>query len=394
MSRRIVKVIYQTFLPHQGRYPRLAGQARILAEAGFAVTVLACDRDGHHPKREERDGIEIIRIPVPTGEMRGPLAQLLPLLRFWRQALAWLRRHPYDLLHCHNLDILPLGVLARRALGRPVLYEAHEPNYYALWPERWAFALKLVTAIEHRLIRAVDGVSVTNDYQVDKCRQLGARRVLLAGNYPLPHLRVAAIPEEKWSRAAVTFGRLGTIYPDTGFEASFAALTQVLERHPATRFLVGGRVVDRYQEAFSRLVAPVREAVQLAGAYPAEQMPDLYRAIDVSLLIYPRSPWFRNITPRKYFDSLANGVPVIMTDIGGLGRVIRERQCGLVVDDQDPAAIAAAMATLITNPALRRRLADNALALAATDYDWARMARAYVALQEEILAAAGRGKGQ
>lgn len=383
---RVVKLIYQTYLPFQGRYPRVSGQAKILQQSGYDVTVLACDRDGDQPAQQELEGIRVKRIAVKTGENRGPFRQILPLIVFTFRALKWLRRERFDIIHCHNIDILPLGVLASWLTGSPVVFESHEPDYYALWPQRWQPILRLVNAAERFLARRCSGISVTNQYQVDKYRKMGVEHVELIGNYPLPHLRIDSLPENKFApKRNVVFGRLGTVYRDTGFEAAIAAFQQVLEEYPETEFLIAGRVADNYREDFEALIAPVRNHLRLTGAFAAEEMPRLYGEIDVSLFVYPRSDWFRNITPRKFFDSLANGVPVIMTDIGGLGPVIREQMCGSVVSDADIEAITRAMKQLIQDVPLRREFAENSLRLAQTQFSWDNMAERYLALQQTLL---------
>jgi len=381
---KIIKLIYQTYLPYQGRYPRVSGQAKILQESGFDVTVLACDREGSHPGREILEGIQVQRIPVKTREMRGPFKQTLPLLLFWIKSLKWLLIHQVDILHCHNLDVLPVGCLAKLLKGCRVLFDAHEPNYYALWPKKWKPILKPLKAFERVSARSVDTISVTNHYQVQKYQKMGARRVELVGNYPHPCLGATEVDEEKFLRTHVTFGRLGTIYPEIGIEASVEAFIRIIEVYPQARLLIAGRVVDNHKEDFLRMIEPIRNRLQLLGAYPAQKMPDLYRQIDVSLLIYPKSAWFRNITPRKFFDSLANGVPVIMTDIGELGDIIRSRKCGLVVDEQDNDTIFDAMARMIEDTVLRRTMALNALSLATTDFNWNTMARRYVDLHKDL----------
>ncbi|RMF83466.1 MAG: glycosyltransferase WbuB [Nitrospinota bacterium] len=386
MKGRVVKVVYQTYLPYQGRYPRISGQAKILQENGFEVVILACDREGTHPPQEVVEGIPVQRIPVQTGEMRGPLRQLFPLLLFWIRALKMLRTWQFDLLHCHNLDVLPLGYLVKLCTGRPVLFDAHEPDYYALWPERWRFLLSFLYALERTLARRVDGVSVTNEYQVQKYRKAGVRHVELIGNYPLPHLRLSELPVEKFARETVTFGRLGTIYPAAGFEETIAAFRQISLSYPQVRLLLAGRVVENYQQTFFQLIQSLQDRVEFIGAYPAEKMPELYHRMDVSLLVYPRSPWFRHITPRKFFDSLANGVPVIMTDIGGLGKCIQAHNCGLVVNEEEIESIVQAMRRLIEDKGLRKTMAHNALHLAQTEFDWQAMARRYVTFQHRLLA--------
>ena len=148
---------------------------------------------------------------------------------------------------------------------------------------------------------------------------------------------------------------------------------------------------NRPGDDFEKVIEPVRDHTRLTGPFSASEMPSLYRQIDASLLVYPRSDWFRNITPRKFFDSLANGVPVIMTDIGRLGAVIQKHECGFVVEENDVDSITAAMRGLIEDVPLRRRMADNSLRLAATEYDWNRMAEQYVSLQETLLSESGSG---
>jgi glycosyltransferase involved in cell wall biosynthesis len=379
---RVVKLIFQTYLPFQGRYPRVSGQARMLREAGHDVTVLACDRDGTHPRQETLDGVPVERITVATGEMRGPLRQIVPILVFYTRAFRWLRSHPFDLLHCHNLDVLPLGYLIRLTKRIRLLFDAHEPNYYALWPGRWQFMVALVERVDLFFSKRADAVSVTNNYQVEKYREAGVRRVELIGNYPSPDLRADGGPSA--DDRPYVFGRLGTFYPEVGLEETMAAFRLVTERHPRARFMLAGRIVDSYRTRFDEAVQPLDDKVEWIGPYRASQMPELYGRIRVSCLIYPKTAWFRNITPRKFFDSMANGVPVLMTDIGGLGAVIREHRCGLVVDEKDIDGIREAMERLMSDDDLVDELAANALALARSDYSWEAVSARYVKLNEEL----------
>jgi len=379
-----VKLIYQAYLPFQGRFPRVSGQARMLREAGHEVVVLGCDREGTWPTVETRDGVRVERLRVATGEMKGPVRQLLPLLIFYVKAFRWLLRHPFDMLQCHNLDVLPLGYAVRLVKRVKLVFDAHEPNYYALWPDRWRFVLRFVEGVDMFFSRRADAVTVTNDYQVAKYREGGVKRVELIGNYASPDLRAP----EGLDRAALDppymFGRFGTFYPDVGLEETLLALRRVVARHPEVKFLVAGRVVDTYLERFTSEIAPLGEHVVCTGPYPSSDMPSLYRKIRVSCLVYPKSDWFRNITPRKFFDSLTNGVPVLMTDIGGLGEVVRRHRCGLVVDAKDVDGICEAMETLITRPDLVQEMSRNALALARSEYSWDAVVRKYARLIEEI----------
>lgn len=381
---RIVKLIYQSFLPTQGRFPRVSGQARVLRENGFDVSILACDRDASHPKSENVGGILVERIRVKTTEMRGPLGQLLPLLRFYRKALKRLRRYRPDILHCHNLDVLPIGWVTKRLTGCRLVFESHEPNYYALWPPILAPMIWLLERIELFLARRCDAVSVTNQYQVDKYRAGGCRKVRLIGNYPPPELRSGVPPRTIGSKRRLVLGRFGTYYPEVGLEVTVEALRLAVEAGANVSLVLGGRVIDSYHHVFDSLIASAGEHCSYVGAFEVARMRELYREIDISCLIYPQSRWFRNITPRKYFDSICNATPVMISDIGGLGATVRRFECGVVVDPEDATGIAEVIVELDRDRDRVRKMADNALDLGLTEYSWERMGGIYSSLNRGL----------
>ena len=110
MGARIVEVISQSYLPWQGRYPRVSAQAKALQRAGHQVTVLACDRDARHPPQDVVEGVPVERLPIPAAEMGGPVRHLGPLLQFYRKAREWADGRAIDVVVCHNLDAMPLGL--------------------------------------------------------------------------------------------------------------------------------------------------------------------------------------------------------------------------------------------------------------------------------------------
>lgn len=384
MQGKIVKILYQTFLPYQGRYPRVSGQAKILKEAGYDITILGCDREGHHATRETIEGIAVERIRVKAGEMKGPFFQLIPLISFYIKAFFRLYKRNFDMLHCHNLDVLPLGYIIKKVKGIKLIFDAHEPNYYALWPKRWRFILKFIDGTDSFLAKRADAVTVTNDYQVKKYQKIQVKRVELIGNYPPPALRFTEREEMNLSKDFVVFGRFGTFYPDVGIEETMEAFNRIVVKYPKSQFLLGGRAVNGYRDSFLKAIAPSQRNIEYIGPYEAREMQDLYKKIDVSCLVYPKNDWFRNITPRKFFDSMANGVPVIMTDIGGLGDVIRKHKCGLVVDEKDINEIYEAMELIINNKSLLEEMSQNALALANSEYSWQGLVDKYTKFMKDI----------
>lgn len=64
-------------------------------------------------------------------------------------------------------------------------------------------------------------------------------------------------------------------------------------------------------------------------------------------------------TPRVLVEARAASVPVVSTNIGGIPTSVTDGVDGLLVPPKDPAVLASAMARIIENGDLRRRLISN-----------------------------------
>ncbi len=124
-----------------------------------------------------------------------------------------------------------------------------------------------------------------------------------------------------------------------GLDLLLRAWPRVRERRPVTLIAAG----EFYEDA-----TPYRALAAAAGGEPAVRLIDRYlpdaeveavfKAADVVVLPY-RSATQSGVTHVAY----ALGVPVIITDVGGLGETVRGEETGLVVPPEDPAALADAV---------------------------------------------------
>ena len=214
-----------------------------------------------------------------------------------------------------------------------------------------------------------------------------ARRRLLDG-YPADPARVALIPHgapdnrlPAAPRATVsgagpsparptilTWGLLG---PGKGIEWVIDALAALVDLDPQPRYRVVGethpRVVERCGEAYrNRLMKQaagrgVAHLVEFDDRYFATA--DLGRIIaDADVVILPYdSP--EQVTSGVLVEALAAAKPVIATGFPHAVELLRGG-AGLVVPHRDPAAIAAALRRVLTEPGLAGRLGAAAAAVA------------------------------
>jgi glycosyltransferase involved in cell wall biosynthesis len=63
--------------------------------------------------------------------------------------------------------------------------------------------------------------------------------------------------------------------------------------------------------------------------------------------------------PRSVLEAMRAGLPVVASDVGGVGEAVAHGNTGILVPPQDPQELAAAIDRLLTAPTLRSRLGGN-----------------------------------
>lgn len=117
----------------------------------------------------------------------------------------------------------------------------------------------------------------------------------------------------------------------------------------------------------------VAERVAFTGPLGAAELTDAYAAADLVLLTSRLETYGLVVT-----EGLARGVPVLATRVGGIPEAVGRTSSGvpgLLVDPDDPDALAAALRSWLTDEPLRRRLRRVALDRRRTLEPWSTTAR-------------------
>jgi glycosyltransferase involved in cell wall biosynthesis len=157
---------------------------------------------------------------------------------------------------------------------------------------------------------------------------------------------------------------------------TFDALASV----PGVTLAIAGDGPDR--EPLERRATELGLAgrARFLGSLPRDGVLRLFRAADAVVL---SSAW-ENL-PHTVLEALAVGSPVIATSVGGVPEVVRDGENGLLVEPNDPRALADAIGRLFADDDLRRRLSDAAPASVAGHTEESVFAR----IEEELQRAAG-----
>jgi glycosyltransferase involved in cell wall biosynthesis len=169
-----------------------------------------------------------------------------------------------------------------------------------------------------------------------------------------------------------------------GIDTVIRALPAVRAAHPGTRYAVAG-VGPRLAE-LERLAGEcgVRHAVEFLGFVPDDELPAVYNAAD----LYVGASRYHDLLAEGFGISLveasASGVAVVGGRSGGVPDAVRDGETGLLVDPEDPAAVAAGITRLLGDEALRRRMGAAGRRAVETYYNWDRVSRDLMRIDAEF----------
>ncbi|ALS28095.1 glycosyl transferase [Paenibacillus sp. 32O-W] len=155
---------------------------------------------------------------------------------------------------------------------------------------------------------------------------------------------------------------IGRLSPNKGPHLLIEALGTVLKKHPnAVLVIVGGRwysdnAINDYGRRLRALAKPYGRKVIFTKFVPANKIQDYFLMGDVFVC---SSQWQEPLA-RVHYEAMAAGTPIITTNRGGNGEVIKHKENGYIVRDyQSSASFARAIDYMLTYRKEARRMALN-----------------------------------
>ncbi len=361
---------------------------QLLAFAAAGYEVVGVSAPGPYVADLEAAGIRHLPVASATRSMdpRRDLAFARDLYRLFRA------ERP-AIVHLHNPKPGWFGRPAARAARVPVVVNTVH-GLYATPEDRWPRR-----AVVHALERAAAACSdaellqSAEDLPVLRRLRVPADRIQVLGNGidlgrfgpPTPTDRVALRAELGLADHEVAVGVVARLVWEKGLREVIAAATALKRSHPAVRWLVVGPLDP--EKADGLTAADLDRVAAESGITFLGERRDVerfYRALDVYVLAS-----YREGFPRSAMEAAATGLPLVLTDIRGCRQVVDHGLNGLLVPPAQAEPLAAAVARLADDAALRTRLGAGSLAKAAAEFDQQRVIATTLATYRRLLEARG-----
>lgn len=349
-----------------------------LAQAGFAVH-LVIDASAADVAEAAQAGVTVHPLNRPGQATPGRLARVLQQAARCRRMAAALNA---DLYHFHDPELIPHGLWLRQR-GKQVIYDVHEDVRADIASKPWipaplrAVVGTTVRGLEQLAARRLSALVVATPH-IGALLGPHAAQLAVIHNYPIQNEMNATALSTNHVRDSVCY--VGAITATRGIRQ----VVQALELEPATLLLAGQFDSPALRTELQQ--HPGWRHVHACGVLNRQGVADVMARSFCGLVTLLPEPNYLNALPIKLFEYMAAGLPVIASDFPLWRSIINDAACGLCVDPQRPAEIAAAIRHLRRHPALARQMGQNGQRAVASHYRWDREAQKLVALYDSLLA--------
>jgi len=368
-----------------GAETMIANLSAALVARGAKAMILTARWEPNWPPEITHRGVRVIRLPHPPLRIWGTL-------RYMRELSGWLKLHreQFDLVYVSQLKHdAYVAVRTGRRAGFPVVLRAAgggemgDCHWHTTGrcgtrirreTRRAAAIIAPSPAIRDELLAAgfpaeavlllPSGVPI--GAAISPIRRRQARATIAAAN--------AALSLGASTRLAVFNGRL---HEGKGLAVLVSAWAKVSAKHPDSRLWLVGEGSEHAALLQQIDALGLSGRVVLPGSF--DNVDDVLAAADLFVL-----PSDSEGLSHALLEAMAVGLPVVATDIPGNAGVIRDGVEGLLFPPRDVAALAAAIAKILTEPQRPAEMGAAARRRVEECFSLDRMVDAHLALFERL----------
>lgn len=325
-----------------------------LRDAGYEVVFVVPNVDG-----QSFSGIQILELPVFKGRLKRLLLGSIAAFRFAMRSKA-------QLIHFHDPELMPVGVLLRLC-GRKVVYDVHENIVQQIRYKPWLNPRMLrhllsgiIWVVEKFCCLFFNGIVAATDEIAEKF-------------VPVKTTVVRNFPILKWSQE-IHYERLTSEVPCIVYAGGLTEIRGIREiiqalplLHRPIKFMLIGRFDEKSYEQECRSLEGW-QYVDYKGFMPLKEVYRHVASADIGIaMLYPIENYLGSL-PVKAFEYMAFGLPMILSDFPFWKKLFGE--CALFANPHHSKEIAKAILKLLEDKDLCDRLGARGKEMVQQEMNW------------------------
>lgn len=283
---------------------------------------------------------------------------------------------PYDIIHAHDWHSAFAAKSLKHSLKIPLVSTIHSTEYGRN---------RGIHSDLQRYIHEIEWMATYESWRVICCSNYMSDE--LKRIFSLPQDKIDVIPngvdqavvpdQERITETRLRYARpqerlvfyIGRLVYEKGVHVLLSSIPGVLEEVKNTRFVIAGDgyYKDVLWEKAERL--GIKDYVSFAGRISDRERDALYAAADASVFPSLYEPF--GIVA---LEGMARGIPVVVSDTGGLSEVVKHEETGVKVCPGDSESLAWGIKRVLLDEKLRAKLRENGPKEVRERFNWDRVA--------------------
>ncbi len=253
--------------------------------------------------------------------------------------LKYIEDNDIQLIHSHGYRENIMALFAKYLKRTKIVATVHG----------WT-AGQLRKAIDLRVLRCFDRVIAVAPNFADNLYRKGDQvdRVDLIPNFvdvnefQKKHVSTSLKAKLKLDGTKIIVGTAGRLSPEKGMSDLLIAAKQVASNHPDVIFLIAGEGPEESDLRKKTIDLGLASSVSFVGYQ--DNMVDFLNLIDIYV-----SPSLSEGLPRSILEAAATERPIVATDVGGVGQIVKSGDTGILVPAKHPFLLAEGIEQLIAD---------------------------------------------
>lgn len=378
-----IAIFASAFQPSLGGVEELCRQlAHEYLRRGWNVCVLTNRWPRSLPAVESVEGIPVFRVPMraPGAGIKSELTFRLTARFVEREVARFLLKRQVEVIHVQCVGCnAHYARRAARTLGLPLVVSLQgelSMDATRLF-ERSAFARQTMFGA----LSDADFITACSEQTLAEAEQFLGKEFAVGAQVVRNGIRTADFANVSAYRHARRYAfAIGRHVPQKGFDVLLQAMALLWRdgKCDVDLILAGDGPENSALKEQARNLG-VSDRVVFAGRSDRATTAALFAGCELFVLPSRHEPFgIVNL------EAMASGKPVVATRTGGVPEIVVHGVTGWLVPPEDPCSLAAGIAHVLGDEALRRTLAQQGKELA-TEHDWTKLADAYEAIYCRVL---------